>query len=594
MPLRSVLPIARTTGPTRLITSKGHPVWPVRSDAELSELSQLVSVFGATWEPVSLRKGTTNTGEELVWGLGKRAFEAARLYAHLTSRQVTLVEQMTESPAGLGFASVVVTTADLLTYEFLEHLAARPPDHPLAGIVVAADPEALHRQVLWRSAAAFLCGPMREARIDVAPACVLPRRNPRVSRALDEESTPEETRAALTAGAGLLNVMTHSDGIDAYLGGKATLCPMEFPSRSVSAGDLPHCIARRFCHRHGRKLNDKTLASFLVNPRDLAARLIVFHTCRGLLPQQSLVDPRWSLVWKILDNPRVGAIATTWAMILMVEQDLGRAAAPLQRGVPAGTALAEFQSHPSVSRRGVRMCLFGDPRLRLPAGTVVSRRSRAPRLISGDLAFLQAYMHFKRSSKLPNAPRLIRIVKKALGGQPCATGNPTTRRLREAVLDLFSYFGSTPSSDWNRFAEIVRSVPCPWPCPQCGKSTQLWTMQILWTKGSRRRMVSCPRCGFVDDSPAGYPNLQLRLEGTLLRLAGPLPERDWSARVLIDPGLPTGESPARRWLSWPAGPDQMPVRGFDIGRSVERWPMNLTLFIVDGLSLIALTCRVRA
>jgi hypothetical protein len=594
---RSILRVTRTPGPLRLMTPEGEPAWPVKSEEELGDLHQLAAVFGASLEEVPFCQSPDRQEErdEVVWGLGKQAFAAAELYGHLTSRSVRLVEGTAESTAGLGFASVVVTTTERLTYELLERLSARPPGHNLAGIVVAAGAEALHRQVLLRSAASALMGPLRQARIDVAPTFQLRRGRKRVTRAIGEGAPAGLVREALGAGAGLLNLMTHSDGVDACLGGSTTLCPIE-ATPDWSSGPAPMCVVRGICHRHSMSLTEATLASFLIRPRDVSARLLVFHTCKGILAADSLVDPHSGLLPRLLDQPRIGAVVTTWEMTLMVQQDLDRVAAPLQQGLPVGEALARFLNVRPVRRRNLRMCLFGDPRLRLPASSRITSRTAPTRRDSGDRAFLEAYLHHQRSSRLPNATRLIQEVARYLAKRrrlrPATDteGGPT----REAILNLFCRFGSTPSSDWNQFARIVASVPSPSPCPQCGALTQTWTMRISGPKGPRRRMVNCPRCGFIHDSPADYPHLELRLQGQVLRLAGPRPRGTWSARVMIDPNLATGELPARRWLDWPAGPDGMPVRYFEIGACLEPWPMNITLYLVDGLALVALTCRVRA
>jgi hypothetical protein len=599
----SILPVARTSGPLRLVTPEGDPVWPARSAAEFDDLRQLAAVFGTRLEQIPPCPASVQPGyrDEVVWGLGKQAFAAAELYAHLTSRSLRLVDRG-ESTAGLVFASVVVTTIEMLTYDLLERLSARAPGHPIPGIIAAA-PEALHRQVILRSAAAALSGPVRERRIDVAPTVQARSNRRRAARVLCEGDPAEQVREALGAGAGLLNILTHSDGVDACFGA-ATMCPMEAVQESFGATP-PMCIVRGICHRHQLSLDDATLASFLIRPREVAARLVVFHTCKGILPADATVDPNWGLLPRLLDQARIGAVATTWEMTLSVEKDLDRVAAGLEKGVPVGEALAHFMNMKPVRQRNVRMCLFGDPRLCLPASSRISKNNPASswRPNAGELAFLEAYLRLKSRAKSAHARLLIRTANKALAPYAARASNgrlaksaadTAGRPVREALLDLFCNFGSTPSSDWNQFAVVVRSFRSPSPCPQCGMPTHTWIMRILRPKCPKRRMINCPRCGFIEDAPMDYPQLALRLEGPLLRLAGQRPHSAWSARVLIDPGLPKDESPPRRWLDWPAGADGSPARYFEIGDCLEHWPMNVTLLLIEGLSLVALTCRVRA
>jgi predicted RNA-binding Zn-ribbon protein involved in translation (DUF1610 family) len=595
---RTRLPVVRTLQPHLFATAEGDPVWPVRSDAEFAALSRLAKSFGAGLElDLDIAgSGTQPHRSQLVLGLGSETFEAAKLYAHLTGRDVALEQHASEAALTVRTASVIVLLTETLTFELLEQLSARADGEPVPGIIVGENREALHLQVLLRSAAAVLDGASAEERIDISPTLSRSRRR-RSARVLEEGATIEAIRDAVRAGAGLLNVMTHSDGVDACFG-PTTLCPMESGSTMAPGVSPPPCIVRGYCHRHNMTLAAARAADFLIRPREVAARVVVIHTCKGALLSQSMVDPRWGMVPQLLNQPTIGAVATTWEMTLLVEQDLDRVAAPLERGVPVGEALGQFLDLPAVRARNVRMCLFGDPGVRLPAPSRPSTKASSPKAeVAGDVAFLEAYNHFQRRSPLPQAAALIRKLEKGLrhyaGGKRPA-GLASAVETREALLDLICYFGSTPSSDWSQFAKIERSVPSRSPCPQCGTRTQTWIMRILWAKGPQRRMVNCPRCGFVNDSPYGSAHLELRMAGGVLQLAGPLPRANWSARVMIDPGLPTGEEPARRWQNWPADLEGQAVRSLDLGDCLQPWPMNISLFLVEDLALQTLTCRVRA
>jgi hypothetical protein len=494
----------------------------------------------------------------------------------------------------MEFASVIVTTAGHFTYELLERVYSRRVGQPVTGIVVAQNEASLHRQVILRSAAARLCGPLRHSRIDIMPP--LSAKRERGVKVLGNHAGASEVRKAFEAGAGLLNIVTHSDGVDAYFG-DVTLCSVGAMTLDGVDG-VPRCVARGVCHRHHVTIKQALDANYLMRPIEAAARLIVFHTCRGALAAEALVNPAWGLITGFLDNPRIGAVATTWEMNLLDREDPGRAARPLQRGTVVGQALGEFLDLPAVRARNVRMCLFGDPRLRLPANSAAPRKNERRRWEVGAHLFLQQFLKLQKAQAAADLQPLVlkagRALSRYLKGRKSGeqTSAEAGRELREALMDVICDKGC--ATDWQRFAKLERTFSPPFGCPQCGARTQTWIMRIVAQANSRRRVVNCPRCGTIDESPAEYPDLAVWLDQKVLHLRGSLPDGEWSARLLIDPGTEKGESPARRWMAWPAEKDGTPARSIEIGDALEGWPMNLTLVLIHGLCIIAITCNARA
>jgi hypothetical protein len=372
----SILEVAPVQNSWTVVTDDGRAVWPLRNSEDKKALALLATVFGAKLQEVRATEGKTSGTrdcDDYVLGLGAESFAAAELYSHLTNRNLKRIEHPDDSLLNADLKGVVVTTAGMLTYQLLEQLFGTPNRSQLPGIVFASDEQELFRHVLLRAAASVLCGPVIEERIDIAPilpASALPRARGRV---VGGDSSVEEIRAALGAGAGLLNILTHSDGVDAYLGA-TTLCPIESLDAADQGSDLPRCVVRGVCHRHPISLTEASRASFLVRPSELAGRLLFFHTCKGVLPVGSLVDPSWSVLARLLHNPRIGAVATTWEMTMLVTADLQRVARSLQKGISVGAGLADFLGLRDVRRRNLRICLFGDPRLRV-APTKINERS---------------------------------------------------------------------------------------------------------------------------------------------------------------------------------------------------------------------------
>lgn len=361
----AILPVARVQGSFFVVYQNGRPVWPVRGTKDREDLAQLAKVFGTRVVNVSAREGRSARGKELVVGLGPESYDAAALYSHLTTRKLQLTADARDGILSSRLRGVVITTSEMLTFELLDRLFGDPLVDSLAGIIVANNSEELHRQVLFRSAASVLRGRLREPRIDINATLPVGNLRQRKKRVLGQYCSPKEIRRAIGAGAGLLNIMTHSDGVDAFFGA-TTLCPIQSLADFKWGPRPPKCVVRGVCHRHDITLGQAMRAKFLLRPSEVAARLLVFHTCRGVLPADSLVDPEWGLLRQLLSSPKVGAVATTWEIVGLVAGDLERVARQLDHRLPAGKALARFANNPAVRLRKPRFCLFGDPRLILP------------------------------------------------------------------------------------------------------------------------------------------------------------------------------------------------------------------------------------
>jgi hypothetical protein len=103
----------------------------------------------------------------------------------------------------------------------------------------------------------------------------------------------------------------------------------------------------------------------LLSPDAIAARVFVWDTCQGLMLPASVVDPRWGLAPRLFASPAIGAVILTWEPVVS-EPSLDPLARDLARGLSVGRALARLLAGRESRRMGHRMCLFGDPRLRLP------------------------------------------------------------------------------------------------------------------------------------------------------------------------------------------------------------------------------------
>ncbi len=222
---KTVLPVSNTLQNQFFLAHDGYPVWLIQNAEERRALSRVTKLFGARTETVRAKPGAVEPCQERVVALGEDVREEAALYAHLTSRQLEVVEQPLDLNTS-DLPAVLVVKPSRLSVEFLDQVYAPVPREAVPGIICAEDRGDLHRQVLIRSAAASLCGALERARVDVLPTVPVGRHRASTYELLGNQASPEELHEALGAGSGVLTLMTHSDGIDAYLG-PLVLCPMD-------------------------------------------------------------------------------------------------------------------------------------------------------------------------------------------------------------------------------------------------------------------------------------------------------------------------------------------------------------------------------
>jgi hypothetical protein len=251
---------------------------------------------------------------------------------------------------------------------------------PSPGIICAETPIDLHLQILVRSAAAALSALDKAendptVRLDIIPALPLERVHLPDHEMLGGDVQSRDLEWALQSGASLLNILTHSDGIDAYLGPK-TVCPMNRIPFSVKKDRLPSCQVSGTCHRHNMPIQDALRSDLLFPPEMIIARILVWQVCWGLLTQQATIDPLWGIGLRLLQHTALGAVITPWQAVLADYDSLDDLARRICSGLSVGDALSEFMRSGAARRSGLNMCLLGDPKVRLPIQSSAARSDR--------------------------------------------------------------------------------------------------------------------------------------------------------------------------------------------------------------------------
>jgi hypothetical protein len=546
-------------------------------------LERLTTVFGAALERVTATRGVAPPlSTEDVVALGPDAESAALLHAHLTRRRFRTalnLDALTKEER----PSVVVMTPKYLSAELLEWLYNHS-NHSAPGIICGVSGSRLRRQVLVRAAAATLCGPLDIVQSDIFPTLSIAAIRGPKSEVLGAQASVSERREALGRGAGVLTIMTHSDGVDAFLGTDLTLCGMDQMVNDTSLPDAPRCRLTAFCHRHEIPVSRAVNSAAVLPPEQIAARVFVWDVCFGVMPTGSAVDARWGIGVRLLDSAGIGAILTTWQIVLSSPEHASRLSHAIASGVPVGIAVARFNASRASRERHHRMCLLGDPRVRLPAAPVQQRaptrpnRFRHPATADTEqlrqvallrLCMADAKLRASHSPRASFASRALEAIEAFEGaaskGVPIAALDPQLGNdMRAAVLDYALSRGKLLES-WMPFMRSFRAT-APHRCPVCDRLAD--TLQAVMRPPGVyvRRLVICAICGVLEDAPT-TSDIRMELAGLRLRLHGVLPRERWAAGIVIASSYPADSVQ----LMWSAMSDGTLAPSAELP---QRWPLG--------------------
>lgn len=560
-----------------LVDREGEPVWPLRSGEDHDALSAVASVFGAQLSATRGRTGATRAGWEEVVAVGAEHEAEARLHAHLTGRRFRGVR----SPAALAVEAtpaVVVTRFELLTPGLVDalHRGGAGP-----GFVVAAGESSLRRQVLRRAAAARLVAPIALPRADVFPfGDPVTRPFPVAGRG----DPGDRVRALLGAGAGVLSVLTHSDGVDASLG-DLVLCPMGEPVADADPARSPSCWSSGICHRLARPLDEALTSGRIARADEIRCRMLVWNACFTLAYRGDPLDPRWSVLARLLEAPGIGALAIAPDLSHDSAGSLEPLAAALARGVRVGDALAEHNRHPLRRAIGARLVLFGDPRVGLPAARAATAdpepeapAAPAPSHTTSGWPMLETLAAADLDSPAFFAAPARAALATLEGGAP-------EQEIRERFAELLAC-RVRAFTQWTSLSDQTQLRGRAAPCPRCaGPARQVG--HTMRAPGLAPRLVTvCPRCQVVEDVPRGC-DLTVAIQGDAIAISGTLPTSDWAARARLYAQVPWNGPMVR----WPAAQGGSPVRRLDVGPIAASGVHQVTFVVVWGREYAAVTAR---
>ncbi|MCP5233480.1 hypothetical protein [Cognatazoarcus halotolerans] len=534
----------------------------------------------------------------MVIGLGAASAHASRLYAHLTDRTCRFADDLNEiDPAAVD---VVVATADRVDAQLLKHLYC-PPARSASrgrapGLIFSAAPDSLRSQVLIRAAARQLSRSSSTAanRVDVLSEAEFASETLPNWRLLGASAAPEDLLEGLQAGATVLVISSHADGVDARLSASQTLCPAE-TWRAAGFASAPRCALTGTCHRHATDLASARLRGHAVAPALLRAQFLLADFCCGFLDPASVVGPEWRLIDPLLDNATLGAVVTRWKIDVTSWSQRIRAADLFCRGRQVGHALASVNDASATNGTGEAFCLFGDPEMELPPlprweaeiefapSTPSSTPPPDSVTTSGGMPFLITVM----KSLLEHDELAVRSA--ARSAHTLLETGCNGESLAEAVLNAVRCVGSF-SRAWLPCAHMESASSRTICCRVC--TSPATSVALRAWPGHYRDIVTCARCGIVADAPAAsaLPDFSLSPDGTAIL--------DMKHATACEAGgiyLRSHQRSDARWL--PLDLDGR-ARAFRIDLAPHlahmRGPVVATLYLIDGCDVVELSIPFRA
>lgn len=492
----------------------------------------------------------------IVLGIGEELSQIVNDYAFKTNRSAVLVKSASE--IGDVHPEVIIVLTHNLTFEVIDHFYGIAQDRSVVGFITGnnLDNLALFAE---RVAIAFQSNGSRQFQ-NYAWLDLISKKNYHSLKHQYGQDYDSEVESVLTSKLDLLSILTHSDGVDAYLHKKLTLCPLMDIGES-DADQLPACLINDECIRHRMPREVANDRGLLFDPRNIGAATLLLATCHGLLPPKSTVSPKWGLLDKLIACRNIHTIVTSEGACILDHSEFLMMHDTLLRGSTIGEAIKEFNCSEKSLNRSLRFILFGDPRLSLNcSGNLEKRIPQSPFYIPvrfyESLAFIRAYL----TSALPGCTEaLLPYIDEASSSLANLEYAAWTGKLDEANFDRmvheasFSLIkfvgkrGQTISIDWLSLSDH-QAFKEHSTCPKCNTKTTLTVCRMRLNPSLFRIIERCPVCSIIKDIPAhwdvttdlsSFPIIRFTAEVFALSVCGLLiagTDDNQNQLFLVDPG----------------------------------------------------------
>ncbi|MDV2080357.1 hypothetical protein [Marinobacter xestospongiae] len=457
-------------------------------------------------------------GEVLV--LEESLADLGRLYAHLTRRTFRILDvEQIESKFPEG--SVIVVAIASLTNIAVERIQSLN-NTTVLGIITGRSYPEIRKHALISSASIWLEGPLDQTRVDHCPLSKNPTFQDEGRTILGSHAAAQEIREAYTQKTGVLSLISHSNGLDAFLGA-LTLCPMigkNFPNGRSKPP--PVCVQENYCRRTQLSFENAVISGKLYSPDEIQARIAIFSVCFGIILEKSIFEHTWAYFLDMITSGKIGAMIAPIGIIYPSFQDIDPLVTSISKGIKLGQAIREFNSSDAATLNLVNFLLLGDPLLRLPEpkksnslatispykNTTVNLKKKRVDESLFIVAFLKEVLNTTKDehsySQIETCINEIKTCKLDFDGD-------TSRNIVRSLV----YGGLLPQQLWLKFSSkklnYIRSAIKP--CPFCGWQLTIHEAELNFDADNFRRIVSCPNCAIIEDSPASKDSAYLRYIG---------------------------------------------------------------------------------
>ena len=574
-----------------MIRNANGPVWPLANAALESDLLELCALFDAGIDELSesniekcepsgdLSESPTTheaLGEPAVAALGADSCDAAKLYAHLTRRNYIGLLTDQKAMDSMGRVRVVVGTFHDWSPDLMRWLTMPRPGRDQPGLIIAADPISLLRQVALRSAAWFVSAGAVPVRRRVAVlsefnhGMLTDGRDVIIGRLATQDEIMTVLRAAPSGtGATLLSLVVHSDGIDAKFSSTVTLCPL-LGKRGDAAYlkyDRLRCVHTGHCYRANRPIPKALEENRLISPAALRAAVVFVDACTVLPLTEERISPVDSIAARLIDDACTGVILCNTETIVGDVARNALLATHLSAGKTVGEAATLFNRvspHQPTSRRVI---VIGDPDVRfapddglaeiVAAAVSTGNPAEAEGTPFGDVAFTR-YLISRANPSTARPPALrrwhaaVESFERSLFD--CARVPAPAMSVRQRKLAYVAATAQARSfaADATRFphelwlgSAWLAEAPAE-ACHGCGAACNVISARFAHSVG-RRTFGLCPVCNACADTPEGASVEFAWLGGWRFRLAASYGDYPTRAVLFLHAPFPEG----RRIWHWP-------------------------------------------
>ncbi|WP_284125095.1 hypothetical protein [Parerythrobacter aestuarii] len=345
-------------------------------------------------------------------------------------------------------------------------------------------------------------------------------------------------RALFSAGADVVRIATHGDGLDASLGQAGPLCALAGRRPEVLSnleGPLPACLAQARCYRMDCDVEEALDSGHLVSPSEVNARVVILDTCSGSHFSTASFDGSLSLAMSLLAGPNPPVVITRSGISFGYAEADRQLMEDLRKGATIGEAVARYNVSKEPQRIGRDYLIIGNPAVRVasPSGVVSTHNAEMTvRLRDPALPVRSG-----RGKKVPVNSRsswLANIAARACESSELKRLDTATRAKLKALANTLQRSGLhgngksvSPVAIERSQASLIRLVPLLgrdaltdlWEaqagmhlhrfgkCAACGALEMTFHARI--SKAEDRTLVICEACGLIADRPASWPKSQV-------------------------------------------------------------------------------------